>query len=67
MWVLNGDINKLNGPLHKNKLARREAIDQMEMLDLSDVFRKLHPSTQKFTRYQSTPVVATRLDLLFCY
>ena len=29
--VLNGDMDKLNGPPHKNKLARREIIDQMEI------------------------------------
>ena len=63
--ILNGDMDKLNGPQYKNKQARREIIDQMEMLGLSDVFRELHPSTKKFTRYQSTPVVATRLDYFF--
>ena len=63
--VLNGDMDKLNGPQRKNKLASKEITNQIEMLGLSDVFRELHPRTKKFTRYQSTPVVATRSDYFF--
>ena len=42
--VLNGDMDKLNSPQHKNKLAHREITNQMEMFGLSDVFPELHPS-----------------------
>ena len=60
--VLDNDMDKLHGLLHKNKLAREEIINHMKLLKLVDVYRELHPNVRKYTRYQTNPVIASRLD-----
>ena len=60
--ILNNDLDKLNGSLHKNKLARQEILNYIKSLNLIDAYRELHPDVKKFTRFQINPLIASRLD-----
>ena len=59
---MNNDIDKLIGPPHGNKTAAKEILNHMKMLQLTDIFRDLHPHTKQFTRFQRNPLTASRLD-----
>jgi len=60
--VLDNELDKLNGPPHSNKAARKEILDHLKLMNLVDIFRVLRPQVKQFTRYQKNPFIASRID-----
>ena len=49
-------------PPPKNKLARQEILNYMKIWILVDAYCELHPIVKKFTRFQISSLIASRLD-----
>ena len=60
--VLDNKLDKDGGPAHSNQLSKEKVKSYLNVFDLCDVFRELNPFKKSFTRYQSQPYTATRLD-----
>ena len=60
--VLDNKLGKDWGPAHSNQLIQRKNKIISRCFDLSDVFKELNPFKKSFTRYQSKPYTAKRLD-----
>ena len=61
--VLNNDLDKLGGsPQHSNYKASNVVNTNMKTLGFTDIFCSLHPTKKLFTRVQSNPFSASRLD-----
>ena len=60
--VLDNQLDKDGGPTHGNKVSKQTLISYMNLFGLSDIFRKLNPFKKAYTRMQSQPYTATRLD-----
>ena len=59
--ILNNDLDKDNGSLHKSKFARQEILNYIKLLNLINSYRKLHPNVKKFTSFQASHLIASRL------
>nr|CAB3264543.1 pol-like protein [Phallusia mammillata] len=60
--ILNENLDKSPGAPHANRHSRATVQAHMNALDLNDAFRLLHSTIKKYSRIQSNPLVATRLD-----
>ena len=60
--VLDNKLDKVNGPKHSNQNAQEAVLTHMKKLGLHDIFRAIHPSKKSFSRFQSNPFTATRID-----
>ena len=61
--ALNKESDTFNYKHINNPKARQATIDLMRHHDLSDIYRDLHPNTQRFTWRRRNPVKQARLDL----
>ena len=60
--MLDNKLDKDGGPAHSNQLSKEKVKSYLNVFDLCHVFRELNPFKKSFTRYQSQPYTATRLD-----
>lgn len=60
--ILEPKLDKSPGPLHPNTNSRANFKLHMEELGLCDIFRQRHPMVRKYSRVQTNPVAATRID-----
>ena len=60
--VLDNQIDKDGGPKHANKLSRERLKSYINDFALCDIYRESNPSRKAYTRIQSQPYTATRLD-----
>ena len=60
--VLDNQIDKNGGPKHANKLSRDRLKSYINDFALCDIYRESNPSRKAYTRIQSQPYTATRLD-----
>ena len=60
--MLNDTLDKDGGPPHVNRNSKEKIKSYMDFFNLRDVFRDFNPSKKIFTRIQTQPYSATRLD-----
>ena len=60
--VLNDQLDKDGSPVHTNSASKECLKSYINELNLIDIYRKLNPSRKTYTRTQSQPYTATRLD-----
>ena len=60
--VLDNQIDKDGGPKHASKLSRERLKSYINDFALCDIYRESNPSRKAYTRIQSQPYTATRLD-----
>nr|CAB3264531.1 pol-like protein [Phallusia mammillata] len=60
--ILNSTLDKNRGPPHANKNSRVTVQAYMSTLELYDVFRHRQGDARKYSRIQTNPMVATRID-----
>ena len=60
--VLNDQLDKDGDPVHTNSASKECLKSYINEFNLIDVYRELNPSRKTYTRTQSQPYTATRLD-----
>ena len=60
--VLNDTSDKDGGPPYVNRNSKEKIKSYKDFFNLRDVFRNFNPSKKMFTRIQTQPYTATRLD-----
>jgi len=61
--VLQDHLDKDGGSMeHADKTAKERLQSYMHVLNLTDIFRKLHPFKKSYAGIQSQPYATTRLD-----
>jgi len=61
--MLQNHLDKDGGQKHSNINAKERLKVYMQVLNLSDIIRDMNPSKKAYTRIQSQPYTATRIDI----
>ena len=63
--VLNDSLDKDGGPPHANRKSKECFKSYINFFNLTDIFRITNPKRKVYTRFQSQPYTATRIDFFF--
>ena len=64
--VQNFELDTFNYSGRNNQKAKMKLIELMEINDLQDVYRSMHPTERKYTWRSKTPIRMARLDYFLC-
>ena len=63
--IMDPKLDTYNYTTINNPKSRKVVIEMLESLEISDIYRELHPNTKRYTWRRKNPIKQARLDYFF--